>query len=312
MKLDGRAFKGCHTKSIIVLIIILAIGVSGCSLFRSSGPESKNVERTIWHSREQNVRIVPPDVRKGAASVANDQPVMLEPGQIRRALASLEVQLPKEEKLVPVFTKPELDLLCGKLSEGLAQAGPNEDISFVSVGDRKAIYGLAKQQKVTTGRVFYQDGKLNIIFGKMVDDLKPVLGDYRLNPLTPGSRLNSISHEWVLEDEPDMQFHAEGGMVRTDWVMLDLASMAAHEALGIKPAITGRTVSETTVKVPERTVAPREGSQLQTPTVTQAPQTGKTSKTIEERLLILNNLKNKKLITEEEYKKKRAEILNEL
>jgi len=35
-------------------------------------------------------------------------------------------------------------------------------------------------------------------------------------------------------------------------------------------------------------------------------------KTVEERLEILNDLKNKKLITEEEYEKKRLDILKDL
>ena len=56
-------------------------------------------------------------------------------------------------------------------ARALSQAGPNEDVTFVVVGQRKAVYGLAKQRKVTTGRVFYREGKLNIIFGKMIDDI---------------------------------------------------------------------------------------------------------------------------------------------
>ena len=39
---------------------------------------------------------------------------------------------------------------------------------------------------------------------------------------------------------------------------------------------------------------------------------GKQGRTVEERLMLLNDLKNKKLITDEEYRAKRQEILNEL
>jgi hypothetical protein len=305
MKNAGSCLKFNTLGFTALMLIALCFGTSGCAFFRSNGPEMKSTEKTIWHSRLQNVKIVRQDTAKGSAITQNEQPVLLVPEQIRNALASLEVRLKPEERLIPVFSKPELDTLSGKLSQALTEAEADQDVTFVSIGDRKAVYGLTKQPKVTTARVFYKDGKLNIIFGRMVEDISNDI-DTRLFPLTPGSRIHAADHKWILEESPDIQFHAEGGMIRSDWVMLDLASMAAHEALGIKPAA-----------VPERVVAPQETRQVQAPAyqapvVTQAPQTGKTSKTIEERLQILNDLKNKKLITDEEYKKKRADILNDL
>jgi hypothetical protein len=328
MERTGTGLKKVLIRVITSFLLLLLFASAGCSIFKSS-PESSpvNAERTIWHSRESNVRIVKQDGTRGGTFLKNDQPIVLDSGQIRTALAALEVRLPGSDKTIPVFTGPELDTLCPRLSEGLSLAGPDQDVTFVIVGLRKALFGLAKQRMVTTGRVFYRDGKLNIIFGKMVADLVnegstiehdyQAMNDYRLNGLIPGSRLSPVSHNWSLEEVPYMQFYAENGMYRTDWIILDLASMAAHEALGIKPAKTVGTVSETPASVREKANTPQETRQVQTPAyqapvVTQAPQTGKTSKTIEERLLILNDLKNKKLITDEEYKKKRAEILNDL
>lgn len=303
-----------------VLMLPICLVMSGCSLynsaFKSSDTSAVNKNRTIWHSRDQSVRIERQDSVKGGIVAQNDHPIMLDPGQIRSALASLEVRLTSTDKPVPVFTGPELDILGKQLSEGLAQASTDEDVTFVAVGLRRALYGVAKQRKVTSGRVFYKEGKLNIIFGSMVEDLKEN-ADPRLDIKGPGSRTRPVSHAWILEDEPDMQFYAGGDMIRSDWVVLDLASMAAHEALGTKPAKTGRIVSETPASVPVKESAPQETGQVQAPVyqapvVTQVPQAGRTSKTVEERLLMLNDLKNKKLITEEEYKAKRASILNDL
>lgn len=326
-----RTGTGLKRRSILlanVFLLFLFFVTAGCSIFKSS-PEasSANTDRTIWHSREQNVRIVKQDSIKGGTVLQNDHPIMLDPGQIRNALSALEVRLSPTDKLIPVFTGPELDTLGAKLSEGLSQAGPDQDVAFVVVGQRKALFGIAKQRKVTTGRVFYREGKLNIIFGKMIEDIVKggsqtqydyqAMNDLRLASLNPGSRTKPVSHSWTLEEVSDMQFYAEGGMMRGDWVVLDLASMTAHEALGTKPAKIGRTVSEAPANVPARVSAPQETGQVpapiyQAPAVSQVPQTGKASKTIEERLLILNDLKNKKLITEEEYKAKRANILNDL
>jgi hypothetical protein len=315
----------CVNKGIIgtavVMLALVSFGTVGCSIFKTSVNDTKS-ERTIWHSREQNVRIVKQEVIKGSTFTPNDQPVMLEPSQIQSALATLEVRLDRGDKMIPVFTQQELETLGGKLSEALAQAGPDEDVTFAVVGQRKALYGLAKQRKVTTGRVFYREGKLNLIFGKMVEDIRDERvhdyradNDFRLNPLDPGSRTKPVSHDWVLQDEPDMQFYAGGGMIRSDWVVLDLASVAAHEALGIKPAKAASVGKQESV-VPRRETAPQESPQVQAPApavpVTSVPQAGKSSKTVEERLTILNNLKNKNLITDEEYKAKRADILKDL
>jgi hypothetical protein len=321
MQKVGSCIKRGVIGTAVVLLALVCFGMFGCSLFKTSVDNPKT-DRTIWHSREQNVRIVKQDVIKGGTYIPNDQPVMLEPSQIRRALASLEVRLDRGGKMIPVFTEPELETLSGKLSEALAQAGPDQDVTFAVVGLRKALYGLAKQRKVTTGRVFYREGKLNIIFGKMIEDIKDERvhdyradNDFRLNPLAPGSRTTPVSHVWELEEEPEMQFYVESGMYRGDWVVLDLASVAAHEALGIKPtsaASVGRQESVT----PRRETLPQEGTQVQAPAspgpVTSVPQAGKSNKTIEERLTILNDLKNKKLITDEEYKAKRADILKDL
>jgi len=318
---------------VMVFLLPLLFATAGCSIFKSS-PESSpvNAERTIWNSRESNVRIVKQDVIRGGTYLQNDQPIMLDYGQIRTALAALEVKLSGGDKTIPVFTGAELDTLCPKLSEGLSLAGPDQDVTFVIVGLRKALYGLAKQRKVTTGRVFYREGKLNIIFGKMVADLVhegstiehdyQAMNDYRLSSLVPGSRIRPVSHSWSLEEVSDMEFHSEGGLKRSDWVVLDLAAMAAYEALGTKPAKTGKITSETPAAAPESATTTQEAGQTQSPTyqvptyqppvVTQGPQAGKASKSIEERLRILNDLKNKKLITDEEYKAKRANILNDL
>lgn len=325
MKRTGMLLKKHFAWLIMIGMLPACLATSGCSLFSSASKQSDTTtgssDRTIWHSRDQSVRLEKQDGGKGGYVTQNDHPIMLDPGQIRSALASLEVRLTQADRPVPVFTGPELDTLGKQLSDGLAQAGPDQDVTFIVTGQRRAVYGLAKQRKVTSGRVFYKEGKLNIIFGKMVEDLKEH-SDPRLEPNTPGLRTRPVSHAWTLEDEPDMQFYSGGDMIRSDWVMLDLASMVAHDALGTKSAKTGKLTSEAPVTAPERATAPQETGQLQAPSyqapvyqapaVAQVPQSGKASKSIEERLMMLNDLKNKKLITDEEYKSKRASIINDL
>lgn len=289
-------------------VVLVSFGITGCAVFSSDSTKTTKTERTLWHSREQNVRIVSQDKAKGASPAPNDHPIVLVPDQIRAALRTLEVRQEDSDKFVPVFTEPELDVLGSKLAEALSVAGPDEDVTFTVVGQRKAVFGLAKTRKATTGRVFYREGKLNVIFGKMIDDIKEQY-DFRLSPFTPGSRAHAVNHKWLLGEVPDVEFHNEGDVIRSDWVVIDLASIAAQEALGVKASKQRRMAVEEPARTPTRAAGPEERQSL--PAAAQPSQAGKT-KSVEERLTILNDLKNKKLITDEEYKAKRSMILNDL
>ncbi|MBP1752051.1 MAG: hypothetical protein H6Q57_887 [Geobacteraceae bacterium] len=301
------------TVTLLVLVLlqsVFLIGLGGCTLFKSSDTSPTNIDRTLWRSGQQNVKIERQDTKSNGP---NDHPIVLDPDQVKGALAALEVRLKPNARPIPVFTSQELETLGKQLSDGIAQAGPDQDVTFAVVGQRKALYGFAKERVMTTGRVFYREGKLNVIFGNMVENIgqydgtsaKPLTTQ---NPVFQGSRTKPVSRSWALEAGTDMRFYAGADMVRSDWVVLDLASMAAHQALGMKPAKEEPAVVQgpTPVPVEQAPVAVQPAQPVQT---VQPP---KTSKTIEERLRILDELKRKKLITEQEYKAKRANILSDL
>jgi len=272
----------------IALLTFFCLVLMGCSLFKSITNDKESKE--LFKSREQYVRIVKQDVVKGVKVPPNEHPVSLDGDQIRIALSSLEIMMPGENKSKSVFSKSELESLVKYVPPALAEAGAEEDVAFVVIGDYKAAYGLAKEPKFTSGRVFYRDGKLNIIFGKIQEDYKQYV-DRRLYPMLPGSRSVPSQHVWMLLEQPDQSFFAANDGVRTDWVLLDLASMEARMVLGEKAAAqAGAGVSD--------------GGAIQA--------RFKTEKTVEERLSILNDLKSKKLINEDEYQRKRAEILKDL
>jgi hypothetical protein len=293
MTKDTAAFPVIDRIWIFAVLALFCLGTAGCSTIKSI-TEDKDA-KLLFKSRDQYVRIVKQDVVKGTKIPPNEHPVALDQDQIRNALSSLEIAFPKHDKSVAVFMKPELDNLARYLSQGLAEAGAEEDIIFAVVGDYRAVYGLAKEQKFTSARVFYREGKLNIIFGKIQEDYKsyglyaPV--DRRLYPMSPGSRSVASEHVWTLLGQPDQSFYASSDGLRTDWVILDLASMEARMVMDEKPAASvgaGGT----------------GGGKAQ-------PVLG-AEKTVEERLTVLNDLKNKKMISDEEYEKKRADILKDL
>ncbi|MHC1697681.1 MAG: SHOCT domain-containing protein [Geobacteraceae bacterium] len=270
--------------SILKLLIVLlcCVGLVGCSTLKSI--TSNKDSKLLFKSRDQFVQIVKQDSEKGVKVPANGHPVSLDEGQIRMALASLEFTTPGKDSSSPVFDAPELDVLARYLPAALAQVSPEEDVAFAVVGNFKAVYGLAKEQMYTSGRVFYRDGKLNIIFGE-IHGKYWANADRRLYPLAPGSRFKSTVHTWALVNQPDQEFYSGPEGQRTDWLVLDLASMEARAAMGEKAAATQAPIA-----------VPSSGAQ----------------KSVGERLQILNDLKNKNLITTEEYEKKRLDILKDL
>lgn len=267
------------------LLMTFSLAATGCSMLNSIGSEKDKNE--IFKSRDQYVRITKQESAKGVKVPPNEQPVSLDEDQIRSAFGSLEFILPKANKSAPVFEKPELEVLGRNVSRALSEAGPDEDVVFAVVGDYRSLYGLTKEQMYTAGRVFYREGKLNIIFGEVHGKYWPT-ADRRLYPLAPGSRFKAKEHEWMLIGQPDQEFYSGSGGQRTDWVVLDLASMEARAAMG------------------------EQAAKAQGATGSGAQPALQAQKSVEERLSILNDLKNKKLITEEEYQKKRADILKDL
>jgi len=266
----------------LVIVCLVCVGLVGCSTLKSITSNTDSMQ--LFKSRDQFVRIIKQDSVKGAKTPVNGHPVSLDEGQIRMAFNSLEFMSPGKEGSSPVFEDAELDVLARYLPTALAQAGPGEDVAFAVVGNFKAVYGLAKEQMYTSGRVFYREGKLNIIFGEIHGKYWPN-ADRRLHPLAPGSRSKPTVHTWALLIQPDQEFHSGPEGQRTDWVVLDLASMEARAAMGEKAATTQAPAA-----------VPYYGAQ----------------KSVEERLQILNDLKNKKMITNEEYEQKRLDILKDL
>lgn len=285
MKNDSVGFPLKTSAWGVMFLMLFCLGATGCSTVKSLVVSDKD-RKELFKSRDQYVRIIDQDSVKGVKVTPNNHPVSLDEEQVRMALSTIEFMLPGQDKSFPVFEKPELDVLEKYISSALAQAGPDEDVAFGVIGDYRAVYGLAKEQMYTSGRVFYRDGKLNIIFGD-IHGKYWANADRRLYPLAPGSRFKPGTHVWRVLSQPDQEFYAGPEGVRSDWIVLDLASMEARAALGEKAA-------------------------AQSPGMTGGQPFYGAQKSIEERLVILNDLKNKKMITEEEYEKKRLDILKDL
>jgi uncharacterized membrane protein len=188
-----------------------------------------------------------------------------------------------KDKPVPLFTEGALQLLAPYLQQALRKAGPGEDVTFVIIGMYKTLYGYANRPMATSGRLFYQGGKLNLILGVVKEDIRyrqdSTDRDFRL--FAAGSRQSVAQGEWSLVPSDERPFE----LPRKDWVVFDP-----------KAAFTAKPVVPVAAQPLPQTVQPmKKGAE----------------RPLTERLATLNDLKAKGLITEDEYKIKRREIMNE-
>lgn len=250
----------------------------------------------LWSANDQWVKIAPQDDPEASP---NDHPVELAPEEINNALAALQIRIVDEntgaETHRPVFTREELHNLAPWAASGLAKAGPQQDVTFSTIGSHPlASGGLIKDVSLNTGRIFYDGGKLNVIFGELQSNYrkKNVYGQ-RTEDFTPrkqGSRDKAATLQWTVTLRTGVEFHSAEGGVRNDWVAID--SKAVSSETLVRPQ-TGEAAA--------RQAAPVTGSGAR-----------KSSSDIEQRLQTLKELRDKGLITEEAYRVKMQELLSEL
>ncbi|MBI1922009.1 MAG: SHOCT domain-containing protein [Geobacter sp.] len=287
MEIQGKRF----VWSLMVVFMLAMVALPGCASF-GTARGGRTIVETVWQAGDQYVAIEKQDQPAGADIIPNAHPLDIPADRLRSALGSIEVRLPGNDKNVQLFSEQELALITENISKALARAGKDEDVTFAAIGHHTAVMGLFKERRLTAGRVFCRDGEINIIFGDLLRDVKEN-EDRRLYPILPGSRSSSAPRNWELTVKTGETF----SMKRPDWITFPIMGPAVSVGIPGVPQETGAT--GTTVK--PATFAP--SLQKQAPPA---------EKSIEERLMLLNELRDKKLITEEEYRAKRLEILDAL
>ena len=252
----------------------------------------------LWSANDQWVKIEPQD---DAAAPPNDHPAQLASEAISSALAALRIRIVDEDTAAEaqrsVFTAEELRNLAPRIASGLAKAGARQDVTFSTIGSHpRAAGGLVKDPGVNAGRVFYDDGKINVIFGELQSGYrKRTVYGQRTEDFTPrqqGSRTKAAESEWALAARPGVELHSNAGGVRTDWVEIDAAAVASGAA----------AVSQ----------APAAGAAATAAGSAEGPAATKSGVDLEQRLKTLKELRDKNLISEEAYRAKMQELLSEL
>lgn len=264
-----------------------------------------NVVAMVYDGKVAYVRI---ETRERNAPL-NQHPVAIDAATLRGLLARIQLDDRGDKKPgEPVLSPEQLDEIVAPLAQALGRATPEQDVSFAVSGQHGAL-GLLVPRKVTTGRVFYADNRLNVIFGLVRQDWE---SRYRatayLIPFEPGKRAAAV--------ERTVRVAAAGGeRRRADWVQIDpLAPPPSAGSDTVAPAVV-IPPSPAPAATVARDPAPAPGAAAPPPAPVSSPPAGEGDalyRQVSERLKALQKLRDAGAITEEEYQQKRREILKAL
>ena len=285
--------------------------------------DKPEVTATIWEQNEQYVHLVAIESK----AALNEHPVALDPIEVEQALASLQLWTKggvfRDEQSLPVYTKGQAGTIARYLVDALNKASPNEDVTFNVRSYADVLLSVGREREWTTGRVFYKDGKLNLIIGEyqkridkgkknvegsfgVVDDCRDVNFDIagrHSKGHMPGRIVNSAGVEL-------------GDTGRADWVTIEVLKAAKAYRDAQTPVAARKEEEKVRNEAAKLTLERREmreemarmRKELKT---LQESGAGKTQP-LEARLAKLQQLLDKGLISADDFKRRKAAILDEI
>lgn len=249
----------------------------------------------------------------------NDHPVVLQAKEINSILQSINYHkkskdnVDTDKDLKAVFTDQQANLLGQYLEQGLKDAKPYQDIIFVMEKSVKRFTLLKPARYFVAGRVFYKDNKLNIIIGDY--DLLRNEAYEAVNDPTGVGHIH-YSFDYGQRSKPsgfkNVIIHIDGvenkqlnNTLRSDWLVIDVnvASKAIEHMATLRKKDEMENKRKELLEVLDSEVAIPVDASNRPDNVTHS---------LEERLTELKQLRNKDLITDEEYAQKRKQILDDL
>ena len=307
------------------LTLFMFGALPGCSLPSFGFGSDDDQEVVLWRSHDEFVRL---EARDGGSP--NNQPIKLSRERIKGALRNIFVRQTIKDGPTPLFSEVDLQILGRYFEEGLEKASPNQDLTFAIESWHKGFFGL-KTNKIITGRLFYLNNHLNLIFGSLMRDgpmhegygeLSARNPDTRINPYVPGLRAISVKMDAIISTSPDSGIF-RAATNRPDWLVFLPKALEAHGPVAApgkrapREAATGdyRQLREEVNRLKQELrqgrqgiPAPRQGRQH----IPGQQQSAPGATTIEKRLAILEKLQKRGLITKEELAAKREQILSGL
>jgi len=286
--------------------------------------------KTVWEIKDQFVRIVPQDEDSSGKTEPNDHPVQLDGKELRQALGAIQMWDRAANSgagdVGPfIFDPSQIGVLEGKLVAALSRAESGEDVTFAVIGRQRS--GMfAGERTANAGRAFFKAGKLNIIFGDVlreVEGKKKIVSaavgvveeDRRLYPFKVGTRRKAQDHDWRIATQPGIEFHdAGGGAKRDDWLIIDIPVVIANLNKKAVPEVVAKEAQkvrdEAAKLAAERRQMREEMARMRKEM--QGRDGGEAAESTEDRLARLDRLREKQLISDDEYERKRKEILDDI
>ncbi len=315
-----------HAAAGLVAGLLLALGPPPFRPCEASPPAERAATGAISESSGATVRLVP----REHGTRLNDHPVALSPAQLRDILAAISVFgepafLGQGGEPIPIFTQDEASALAPDLASRLAEAAPDQDVAIAVEGLREAFF-FAQEPVAIGGRVFYVDRRLNIIFGELHEPAgRPAGAQHpdaghadagqaagkRLYPIRIGSRSGEVArHQWRIVPLAGVSFHPASDAVRADWIEIDIpATIGALRHRSVAPAAPVPEAapgpdSEARRLRLERRLEREELTRMHRSLPEIRGDTGSAG-SVQRRFRTLGELKDKGLITPEEYEKRR-------
>ncbi len=319
---------------VMLSMLVLCLASSGFAHALDLLPDifdKPKIIKSIWKLQEQYVALT----TQGAAGKgypANSHPTTLASEDIQDALKSLELWdkggFFRNEDSHPVFTPAQAEMLGRFLSEALLKAKPSEDVIFTLRGYGSVAFDTFKDREWTSGRVFYTNGKLNLIIGtfklqkdrgvRNAEAAHGVMDNYNDLYFDPGNREKRTGKMpgRIVASAGINYRGGEDDEARPDWVVIEVATAALAYREGQIPEeqkkTTEKSKQETAKLTLERRQMREEMARLRQQIKELHTGAAVVAKTLEERLAILQALRAKKLITDEEYQQRRDEILKDI
>ena len=267
-----------HSHKIIYALLIL-----------SAIPISAFGEIAQWEENEF-VKLV---ARDGTAGIVNNHPLKINPQTLTAILAEIKL-LPKktsddDEMPQPLFSKSKAQSFGTELSEAFRIARPNQDIAFQVMDLSSMIGKLLTKPVYTVGRIFWRNKRLQIVFGSIQQSVakRRLLGQEAgiINPPKIGGRNIIVDSDYKPALFPGSRYaETQSGTVRSNWLI-------------INPSETLNSAAQD-----------EEKTEMQ---VQDTPKK-RASDSTEARLRYLKNLRERNLISEENYQYKVRQIIDKL
>jgi len=310
-------------KRLLVALLLLSLTVAlaaGCNYKVKKIQLEQSRTEHIWlqYAEDRNEQTIPQHF---------DHPANLTVDQVKQLLSEVYVQ---EHSFFAwhdqgrLFIEAEREKLAPKLVDALQKANSDQWVHFAVTGMRKHL--LLETKRLTDGICYVQNGRFHIVIGnfivEMIDpEFEPYDGDPRDRTFISGLRLKTDEARGITKPsivKNDKWFKYE----RVNWLIIDLKTYFADAEQPAEPAAAAAEQPADTAVPPPVSEAPAASATAEpaappAPAVvpeSQAPEPAATpaKPDLAERLRKLQELYDQGLISEEEYRQKKKELLEEI